>query len=661
MLHGIDVAIVLAYVAYSIFWGLRGARRAGASLEEYFLAGRSLRGWQAGISMAATQFAADTPLVVIGLVATAGVFSLWRLWIYALAFLLMALVLGASWRRSGVLTDAELSEARYGGKPAAALRVFKALYFGLVFNCVVLAMVLLATTRIVEPFLVWDQWLPTGLYDVFRSVVEWAGMPLTASGAPCGADGVCTVGSCLKQRCIGPAQWTASTNNALSIGAIVLLTTLYSTTGGLRAVVKTDLAQFTIAMLATLGYAAVVVHAVGGLSELPKRLTQAYPADGSAPGGLTATEVLSFTPDGAQGATWAVMGVVLIQWLCQINADGSGYLAQRTMACRSDRDAQTAGVVFAIAQVLLRSLLWLPIALSLLLLYPAPSALSGSALAAEREATFVRGMAEMLPPGVLGLMLTGMLGALASTLDTHLNWGASYFTNDIYRRFYARHISRREPSARRLVWVARVSTAFILLAALVILPRLDSIQTAWQASLLLGAGVGVLLVLRWLWWRMNATGELVALAVSVVAAPLLLSYVEHDANRLLLMAGLATGGGVLGALATPAEERKRLRKFYERARPPGFWGPIAGAGARQDRRRLLLRLGATLGSGFSIFAILTGLGTWLVGSPAPAFFPWRGSWIAVNLVAGLATVPIWLRWVRRSPALDAAPQGDNPS
>ncbi|WP_170319815.1 sodium:solute symporter family transporter [Polyangium spumosum] len=647
MLHTIDILIVLVFIAYSIWSGVGGAKEAGESLEEYFLAGRSLKGWQAGISMAATQFAADTPLVVTGLVATAGVFSLWRMWIYAIAFLVMALVLGASWRRSGVITDAALTETRYGGKPAAVLRGAKAVYFGLIFNCTVLGMVLLATTRITEPFLLWHRWLPAGLFESLSSAVQWFGFPLTASGAPCGAENLCDAGAtCLKLRCIGEAEWAASTNNVLSIGSIVLVTTLYSTTGGLRAVVKTDIAQFGVAILSTMVYAALVISAVGGFGAISSGLSNLFPADRSGPAGMTAEELVAFTPGEAHGAGFTVVGVILIQWICQINADGSGYLAQRTMGCRSDKDAQSAGIVFTVTQVLFRSLFWLPIALGLLVLFPPSQGLSGAALASERESTFVRGIAELLPPGAKGLMLTGMLGALASTVDTHLNWGSSYFTNDIYRRFIAKHLLKREPSPRSLVWVARLSNLGILAVALLVMPHMDSIQTAWKASLLLGAGVGVVLVLRWIWWRMNATGELSALVASLVLAPILLFAVEDDGARLLVQAVVSTAVAVVAALVTKPEAEDRLREFYDRARPPGFWGPVSLEKGAADRRRLLVNLAAAGGSAFSIFCVLTGIGSWMIGSPPPAWLPSAPVWITLNLLVGVGTVPLWIKLAR---------------
>ena len=336
-----DWAILASFIIYALYAGFRERARASQNLDEYFLAGRSLSGWKAGLSMAATQFAADTPLLVTGLVATAGIFALWRLWIYALAFLLMGFLLAPSWRRVGVLTDAELTEVRYGHRAAAALRGIKAIYFGTIVNCTVLAMVLLAATRLAEPFLLWDQWLPSVFFDVCVHIVQWAGVPFAIGGME--TDTI----------------WIRSTNNLLSIGAIVVVTMLYSTTGGLRSVVTTDLVQFAIGIVASLGFAWVVVDHVGGLTALTEKILEQFTTSAGYP--LTGNELLAFTPFGAKDVTMMVLLVYGFQWLLQMNADGTGYLAQRSMACRTDYDARLAAMVFTVAQVLLRSLIWLAV------------------------------------------------------------------------------------------------------------------------------------------------------------------------------------------------------------------------------------------------------------------------------------------------------------
>ena len=261
----------------------------------------------------------------------------------------------------------------------------------------------------------------------------------------------------------------------------------------------------------------------------------------------------------------------------------------------------------------------------------------------------MRGMAELLPSGLRGLLLTAMLAALASTIDTHLNWGASYWTNDLYKRFACEAWRGRNPSQRELVWVARASNLLILAIALAIMTRLSSIQTAWHASLLLGAGMGVPLVLRWLWWRIDAWGEIGAIGMSILLAPALLRWVppEHEALRLLLMALGSTTAGVALSLAVGPESMDRLRLFYERVRPPGFWGPLAlaaGGEPHEDLRRLGRGLAATALGSFSIFCVLAGLGTGLAGSLGPTWWPLgHAAWVAVQLFAGLGLVPVWWR------------------
>lgn len=625
----IDIIIILAFIAYAISSGLSSKDVAGESLDEYFLAGRSLPGWKAGLSMAATQFAADTPLMVTGLVATAGVFSLWRLWIYGLAFLFMGFVLASSWRRSGVLTDAELTELRYGKKPAAVLRGIKAIYFGTVFNCMVLGFVLLAATRIAEPFLLWDQWsfFPDSLHQVFVNLAEWIDTPITA-------------------KVTGDDVWIRSANNLISILAIVTITTFYSTTGGLRSVVNTDVVQFGLMMVGTVLFAGYVVGEVGGLAGLPDAIRERF-ADGG-PAGIEADAILSFTPSTAHEASFAVCLLFAVQWFAQMNSDGTGYLAQRSMACKSDRDAKQAAIWFTVAQVLVRSLVWLPLILGLLLLFPPDLSLGREAMQVDREYSFVLGIAS-LPAGIKGLMVTGMLAALASTVDTHLNWGSSYWTNDIYKRFVCQSWLKKEPTPKSLVRVARVANIGILLIGLIIMTQLGSIAAAWQTSLVLGAGMGGVLVLRWLWWRLTAWGELSAIIGSIVLLPILSATVNGDttegnAIRLLIMFVGSTATGVVVSFITGPEEMEKLISFYKKARPPGYWGPVAtaaGLDPAQQVRRLWRGLAATALAGLSIFSVLTCIGSLLIDSPAPTWFPIRALWLVLVGAVGVGLIPVW--------------------
>ena len=624
----VDALIVAAFIAYAVSAGFRNRRQASKNLEEYFLAGRTLPGWKAGLSMAATQFAADTPLLVTGIVATAGIFGLWQLWIFAATFLLMGFVLAGAWRRVGVVTDAEFSEVRYGGTPAAVLRGVKAVYLGTIINCVALAWVLFAAAKIAEPFLLWNEWLPAGLLRPVVSLVESVGMPLTIGGLD------------------DPEVWVKTANNLVSLVAILAVTALYSATGGLRSVVATDIVQIAIMFLGTLAFTTFVVREAGGLGAMTDRVYEIYAGGG--PGGILPDQILAFTPGRGKDVTLTVLSLLGLLWLINSVSDGTGYLAQRAMACRSDRDAKTAAVVFTFTQVLVRSLLWLPLGIGLLVLFPPAPGLAPDLMQGDREATYVRGMAELLPPGVMGLMLTGMLAALASTVDTHLNWGASYWTNDIYKRFICQAWLKTEPSGRALVWVARLANLLILVIALAIMTQLTSINQAWQISLLFGAGLGVVQVLRWVWWRMNAWAEIAAMLVSSVVAPFLILYLDDDqqALRLLLVATVATTVALAAVWIKGPEDQARLTAFYQRVRPVGFWGPVAraaGAGEDAGARRLWRLLGAMATCSLSVFCLLVGIGTWLVGSPPPVWLPSRPVWIGGLLLAGLLLCPVWYR------------------
>jgi Na+/proline symporter len=401
--------------------------------------------------------------------------------------------------------------------------------------------------------------------------------------------------------------------------------------------------QISFMLGGTLLFSIFAVSRAGGLDVLHARIAEGFAGGG--PTGLTAEETLAFTPGWAKEASLAVLALFGLQWLIQLNADGTGYLAQRSMACRSVRDAKIAAVVFTFTQVLLRSLLWLPLALALLVLYPPDPELPRALLQAEREGTYVRGMADLLPIGVLGLMLTGMFAAFASTVDTHINWGSSYWTNDIYKRFICRGLLHREPDPRTLVWVARGSNLLVIGIALVVMTQLQSIHHAWQTSLLLGAGMGIVLVLRWIWWRMNAWGEIVAIATSAVMAPILLATIDDAATRLLLIGAISTVAALVAVRLRGPEDPRQLAVFYDRAHPPGFWGPVAAARSEAKSsgpRRLRRALAAMFLAGLSCFCLLVGLGSWLVDSPPPAWFPWGTAWQVGLIVVGLGLCPLWL-------------------
>ena len=614
----IDFTIVGAFVLYSVSVGFASRKQASKDLNEYFLAGRSVSGVRAGFSMAATQFAADTPLLVMGLIAVGGVFSLWRLWIYGLAFLMMGFILAAAWRRSGILTDAELVMTRYSAQGALALRGLKAIYYGTVINCVVMAFVLIAAVRIFEIFLPWNAWLPGAFYGSL-------------------ADGIAATGLVLASGVTGLDPVIATTNNVLSIAAMLAFVALYSTTGGLRSVIATDVVQLFLMLAGTTIYAWIAIDAAGGLGGIPWRLADLY-------GETTADRFLSFAP-AAEDALMPFLVIIALQWFFQMNSDGTGYLAQRTMACRDHRQARLAAVVFTMTQIVVRSLLWLLIGVALLIVYPfdASVPLTESGIG-ERELTFALGIDELLPVGARGLMLTGMLAALASTLDTHLNWGASYWSNDLYKGIWVEGIRGREAESRELVLVARLSNVVILVIALAIMANLQSIQTAWQISLLFGAGTGAVLVLRWLWERINLWCEVAAIATSLVMAPILIYATDEEWLRLLFMSATSLLVVIVTAYVAPPTQQEKLVAFYKTVRPPGAWRQTsiaAGEDPAEGRNEFRRDLAGLAACAVSVYTWLVGLG-WLFLDPG------RTPHAIAAILVGIAATPVWLNSLRNA-------------
>ena len=611
-----DLLILLAFIAWSVTAGLRARRQASRGLDEYYLAGREVRGWKAGISMAATQFAADTPLLFSGLVAVAGVFALWRLWVYALAFLLRGFLFAAFWRRARILTDAELVEVRYSGRWRLPLRLTKAVYFGLVINSAVLGFVLLATFQISELFFPWHAWLPDRLYQQLAAAVAGLGIDLSTGAAPYGAV-------------------LATTNNLVSIVALLVFVGLYSTTGGLRGVIASDLFQFGLAMAGSIVFAAIVLWESGGPGVLMDRIVALYGAD-------DAGRMLSFAPT-AEAALAPFLVIVGLQWLFQMNSDGTGYLAQRCMACASDRDARVAATVFAWVQVLGRSLVWLVIAVGLLALYPfTPAETADPMFAANRERTFIEGIGDLMPIGARGLMITALVAALASTIDTHLNWGSSYLTNDVYRRFLCEWWLKRDATGGELVLVARVSSVVVLFAGCMVAANLESIQHGWRISLLFGAGIGSVLVLRWVWERINVQAEFAAMAIAIVAGPVLLYTLPGDDRewlRLGAMVLVSTAGTILVALASRPTDPDTLLAFYRSVGPVGFWGTTARSAGDHPaslRKSLGTALLATGACSASLFLTLVGVAKLLLPLPGETV------WLPLVCILGAALLaPLW--------------------
>lgn len=518
------------------------------------------------------------------------------------------------WRRAGVLTDAELTEIRYSGKPVLFLRVLKAIYYGTVINCIIMAMVLVAAMRIAEVFLPWHIWFPSGIYHFFLSITQWFGLNIGKSITG-----------------LTPAVMT--TNVLITALAIFTFTGLYSTTGGLRSVIATDVVQLVLAMAGTLAYAFVVLWRIGGLGGLTGKIIMIYGIE-------SASRMLSFTPVEGE-AILPFLVLVGLQWFFQMNSDGTGYLAQRSMACSTDREAWLASTIFAWIQIFFRSILWLIIAVGLLVIYPGtkPGGIIWDQYVASREMIFVAGINDLLPPGIRGLMLLGMLAALTSTIDTHLNWGASYWSNDIYKRLICERWLNRKPENHELIIIARLSNVLIVVIALIIMSNLGSIQDAWHISLLFGAGMGSVLVLRWLWERINLYSELAAIMSSLITAPILLFITDVEWIRLACMAVISTTAAIGITFFTPSTSDEILKQFFLTVRPLGFWkktATLSGNDPYLPIQGLKQEIKTTAFASLSLFFMLTGIGRLLIPSPGqffllPVFY----------LLPALGIIPFW--------------------
>jgi solute:Na+ symporter, SSS family len=547
-LHWIDYAIIGSYLALSLGIGLALSRRAGRSAESYFLGARSLPWWINGVSLAATSFASDTPLVVTEMVRDRGLQRLW--WMFAGVFALVVAVYLFSrlWRRLEIVTDAEFCELRYDGRSAAVLRVVRAFMSGVVSNLITMA------------------WVTLGMASILTVT-----MPLD--------------------------QWTAL---SLAMG----VTLVYTMFGGFFGAVLTDLVQFVIAVVAMLVLAAIGVAHCGGMEAVLEAVRQS-PAHGE--------RTLSLLPQfGHANLDLACFVILLSLWW----TDSGGYVTQRMSACRTERDAAKAMLFFAVWQAI-RPWMWAVVALVSIAMFPV--------MPEGRTDThaYPLVMNAVLGPGLRGLLITAFLAAFMSTITTQLNWGASYLVRDGYCRFL-----RPQAPEREVVFVSRIVTVVLAVAGISLTPLLTSITQAWEFLALLTAGSGVIGVVRWFWWRANAWTELAALAAGLgcalangalsVWAPQTelfgLAWGEWRFElKLALFTSLALGVSATVTFLTRPVSLERLRAFHAKARPGGWWGPVAAGPAPADRPDLLsagtaldilagvaLCLGATVGIGYSV-------------------------------------------------------------
>lgn len=585
VLAPVDWTIVVAYLALTLVVGALVSRRAGSSLESYFVAGRSLPWWWLGTSMAATTFAADTPLVVSGLVAEHGIAGNWFWWSWAIAHVSMAVVFAALWRRARVITDAELVELRYDGRGATLLRGFKSVFFAILINGIVLGWVIRAMVKIAAPFVRWEEWLGAGRLAAFESA--WP-------------DAITIGGS----------------GDTLTVLVLFGLIALYSSMGGIRGVILTDLLQFVLGLGGSVLFAWIAVDSVGGISGLHAGLTEHYDAE----------RVLSFVP--GAGAAWLPVQLFLIyvavQWWAQYFSDGSGYIAQRLFTAKDDTHAEAGGVWFAVANYAVRTWLWVLVGLVALVVYPpgVPTGPGAAIVAADREMAYPVLMGELLPAGALGLLFASLLAAFMSTVDTHLNWGSSYLTNDLYRRFVRPRATQRE-----LILVSRTSVFLLALLAVVVAAQIESIEQAWRFFIALGAGLGLPSMLRWLWWRVNAWTEITGMVVAVVTALVVYPLFPdtRDEYLLLVIVGVSMTAALVATLLTKPVGEAQLTRFTERVRPPGAWRGLPGSA---PARSTLLTAWAWVAGNIGIFALLFGGGHLLLGRP------WLGALLLLVGVGG---------------------------
>ena len=588
-----DWTIVVVSLVISFTPAILLARRAGRSTAEFFTSGRAAPWWLIGTSMVATTFSTDTPNLVTNFVREGGVANNWAWWAFLLTGMATVFFYARLWRRSRVLTDLEFYEIRYSGKPARFVRGFRALYLGLFFNCMIMAAVNLAVVKIANVVLGW---------------------PMGKTLA------ICTV-----------------------------LNIAFAATSGLWGVMVTDLIQFGIAMTGSFGaaYFALKQPAVGGLSGLFRQIP---------------TQTLAFVPDfGDWRLTLSLLVIPLtVQWWSVwypgSEPGGGSYIAQRMLAAKSERDALSGTLFFNVMHYALRPWPWIIVALASMIIFPNLS---------DIRATFpyvdprlvghdmaYSAMLKFLPAGFLGVMIAGMLAAYVSTLSTHLNWGTSYIVHDFYRRFV-----RQDAEERHYVFVGRVITALLMLAAAGVTFALDSARQSFNLLMSIGAGTGLIYLLRWFWWRINAWSEIAAMASSFIVSIAFFvaqkSGVAIDANTVLLVTiAVTTVVWVTTTYCTRPTDAATLEQFFVRVRPPGpGWRAVrgrTGLGPSPDSLADSL-LGWVLGCAF-IYAALFGSGSLLYGR-----LPQGLVWIAVFVISGWGLVRLLPRIWSGSGDIIAAP------
>ena len=552
-LSTLDWIIVFSYFALSLFIGIKASKKAGKDTKSFFLAGRNMPWWLLGVSMVATTFSTDTPNLVTDLVRQNGVSGNWGWWAFLLTGMLTVFVYAKLWHRSGVLTDIEFYELRYSGKAAAFLRGFRALYLGLVFTVLVMGAVSLAAIKFGEIVLGWPGWL------------------------------------------------------TLTVACSITLA--YSTLGGLKAVIITDFVQFVLAMIGSIWAMLYILSLdqIGGLSNLL--------IDNNV------VDKLALIPDLSNPDVWVPVLLVplAVQWWASYypgsEPGGGGYIAQRMFSAKDEQNAVSATLFFNIAHYALRPWPWILIALSSLVIYPELSDLQTAFpnLPPDKLGHDVAypAMLTLLPNGLLGLVAASLIAAFMSTMSTQLNLGASYLVNDFYHRFIS-----PDASEKQLVSMGRLFTIISIILGSGLGLLLTSAGQAFNLLLMIGAGTGMIYILRWFWWRINAYTEIVAMISSLIIA-LYFNFINQSYEnweKIVFGSLLTTIVWIAATYFTPPDDDKTLRRFVKKVNPGGpGWAKFPNSEANEPwpvpNGILCMILGC-----ISIYSILLGVGQLIYGN-----------------------------------------------
>ena len=552
-LSTLDWIIVFSYFALSLFIGIKASKKAGKDTKSFFLAGRNMPWWLLGVSMVATTFSTDTPNLVTDLVRQNGVSGNWGWWAFLLTGMLTVFVYAKLWHRSGVLTDIEFYELRYSGKAAAFLRGFRALYLGLVFNVLVMGAVSLAAIKFGEIVLGWPGWL------------------------------------------------------TLTVACSITLA--YSTLGGLKAVIITDFVQFVLAMIGSIWAMLYILSLdqIGGLSNLL--------IDNNV------VDKLALIPDLSNPDVWVPVLLVplAVQWWASYypgsEPGGGGYIAQRMFSAKDEQNAVSATLFFNVAHYALRPWPWILIALSSLVIYPELSDLQTAFpnLPPDKLGHDVAypAMLTLLPNGLLGLVAASLIAAFMSTMSTQLNLGASYLVNDFYHRFIS-----PDASEKQLVSMGRLFTIISIILGSGLGLLLTSAGQAFNLLLMIGAGTGMIYILRWFWWRINAYTEIVAMISSLIIA-LYFNFINQSYEnweKIVFGSLLTTIVWIAATYFTPPDNDKTLRRFVKKVNPGGpGWAKFSNSEANEPwpvpNGILCMILGC-----ISIYSILLGVGQLIYGN-----------------------------------------------